>query len=63
MIEKWQGIEQHKKQVTPNFNTAKYIRGNRIPKGKRAEATAEYLEKCNDKQGQDFQKERLIRAR
>ena len=39
--EKWQEIKIHKRQVTPNFNKAKYVRGSRIAKGDRAEATAE----------------------
>ncbi len=38
------GIKRHKKQATPNFNKAKYIRGIRIAKGYRADATADYLE-------------------
>ena len=43
--EKWIGIKFSKKIHTPNFTKLKDIRGNRVPHGQRAEASAEYLEK------------------
>ena len=43
--EKWVGIKYAKKAYTPKFTMLKYIRGERVPYGKHAEAIAEYLEK------------------
>ena len=45
--EKWIGIKFSKKIHTPNFIKLKDIRGNRVPHGQRAEASAEYLEKSS----------------
>ncbi len=52
--EKWQGIKRHKEQVTPTFDKAKDIRGNRVATWNRAEATAEYLEKRQWQRGEDI---------
>ncbi|MDA8583201.1 reverse transcriptase family protein [bacterium] len=44
IVEKWSEIKMAKKDFMPNFTRLKDIRGNRVPHGERAEATAEYLE-------------------
>ncbi len=41
--EKWNGIKKERKIFTPNHTKQQDIRGNRIPLGQRAKATAEYL--------------------
>ena len=41
--EKWQGIKDRQRKFVPNFNKQLDMHGNRIPHGKRADATAEYL--------------------
>ena len=51
--EKWTSIKRKKSKYTPHFNKAKDIRGNRIPRGKKAEATAEYLEQIQWKDTTD----------
>ncbi len=62
--EKWQGIKRHKKQVTPNCNKAKDIRGNMIAKGDRAEATTEYLEnKDSGRKEMDYRIVKPIRVK
>ena len=53
MKEKWQGIKKCKAKYVTNFNKQLDIRGNRIPHGKRAEATAEYLSQVQWKNTND----------
>ena len=44
---RWEDIKHAKKDVAPCFTKLKDIRGQRVPHGEKAEATAEYLEKYN----------------
>ena len=41
---RWEGIKSEKRSYTPNSTKLKDIRGNRVPHGSKAEATAEFLE-------------------
>ena len=52
-----------KKDYTPNFTKAEDMHGNRIPWGKKAQATAEYLEKVqwkNEQHGDYPQRKKII---